>query len=213
MKAISKKSRKKDSRKISRLTRSGSRSRRRAGGEQMFDPQVAVHARNTRLNTVAPIRMKITKLDRRVVCSIACAAASRFSRRLRRPAPARRRAHGAAFGGRGDAHEDGAQHQEDQHQRRHHGALHPLSATRLCRAACAFVRGSAGTCRRPRAEDQACTAHTGRSASGWAPARRDTCRRPNAQLVGQDDQHQRRRDDLRQRARGGDDAGGQPRLS
>ena len=58
-------------------------------------------------------------------------AASKSSRRLQRRQHQRAdRAHGAAFGRRGDAEEDRAEHQEDQHQRRDQDDDHLLGEAR-----------------------------------------------------------------------------------
>ncbi|KAG0749447.1 hypothetical protein G6F24_015238 [Rhizopus arrhizus] len=81
-------------------------------------------------------------------------------------------------------------------------AVGPLDAARLC-----------GQRRRRRRLQQAHDDDVGDVQPGQHEARHH--RRPvdvadgTAQLVGQDDQHQRRRDDLRQRARRGDHAAGQ----
>ena len=86
---------------------------------------------NDRLNTVEPIRMKSTKHDSFIVVSIAWRSS------LQVEAPARHRhhqradrAHRAAFGRRGDAEEDRAEHQEDQRQRRDQHEGHPLGHLR-----------------------------------------------------------------------------------
>ena len=127
MKAISKKSMKQPRMKIRMLTTirkpiapPGMSSNRCS--TQMW-PSAAL---KVKLKTVEPTRMKSTKHDSLAVLSSAWISSDMLS--LPRPTGHQQRAqraHRAAFGGRGDAQEDGAQHQEDQHQRRdqHEGDL------------------------------------------------------------------------------------------
>jgi hypothetical protein len=60
-----------------------------------------------------------------------------------RPGSARRCAHRAAFGRRRDAEEDGAEHQEDQHQRRHQRGQHAQRIS-LSRAGCGLPAAGPG---------------------------------------------------------------------
>ena len=117
------------------------------------------------------------------------------------------RTHRAAFGRRGDAEEDGAKNEEDQRQRRDHGgndaneeleAVQGAGFGRQGRRRGGFDDGQEGDIAdieagQDQARNQRAFVHVADRA---------------AELVGHDDQHQRRRDDLRQCARGGDDAGG-----
>jgi hypothetical protein len=75
--------------------------------------------------------MNSTKVASLAVLSSAWFSSLKLS--LRRPTghdQRAQRAHGAAFGGRGHAQEDGAQHQEDQHQRRDQHEGHLLGQAR-----------------------------------------------------------------------------------
>ena len=67
-----------------------------------------------------------------------CQSSGQVSRRLNAASSERAdHAHGAGFGRRGEPHEDGAEHEEDQDQRRHH-APHALRRQRPAAAACAL---------------------------------------------------------------------------
>ncbi len=117
-------------------------------------------------------------------------------------------AHGAAFRRRRQADEDGAEHQEDEHQRRDqgdddaHGKLDAVDGAEFL----GQRRGRVGE-DRGHADDvgevEAGKHETRNHGAGIHVADRA------AELIGHDDEHQARRDDLRQRAGSGDGAGGQ----
>ena len=132
MKASSKKSRKKARTKIRMLTTirkpSWPPGRLVSRCSTQIGPSTAW---NDRLNTVEPIRMKSTKQDSFIVASIAWRMQLTSMRRRRQRHHQRAdRAHRAAFGRRGDAEEDRAEHQEDQGQRRDQHERDPLGHAR-----------------------------------------------------------------------------------
>ena len=116
-------------------------------------------------------------------------------------------AHGAAFGGRGQADEDGAEHQEDEHQRRDQGDDDADGELRAAIGA-EFL----WQCRRGAWEKRCSANDIGDIEAGENEPRHDRARihvaDRLAELVGHDDEHQARRDDLRQRSGSRDDAGG-----
>ena len=165
-------------------------------------------ARNVRLNTVEPTRMKMTKEVSFAVEFIACRSSDQLSRRLTSASTsAPGGAHRAAFGRRGDAEEDRAEHEEDQRERRNqheHDARAAASTPRSVRASGGSAGAGAGreawTGRTRIAEYIAVSDEAGQNRALVHVAHRA------AELVGEHDQHQARRNDLRERARSGDHA-------
>ena len=137
MKAISKKSRKKARTKTRTLTTIRKPSWPPGSPVSRFSIQTWPSTpKKVRLKTREPMRMNSTKDDSLVVESSAWRTIVQLSRRLTRGQHQRADgAHGAALGGRGDADEDGAEHQEDEHQRRDQRDDHAHGELR-CRIAC-----------------------------------------------------------------------------
>src|SRR5574340_457282 len=119
------------------------------------------------------------------------------------------RAHRPAFGGGGDAEEDGAEHQEDQYKRRQQRREYAQQQGRAVQRARRGWHGRGGVrpCQR-HAEHVEQVQSDQRQAWNECALVHVADRGP--QLVGEHDQHQRRRYDLRQRAGGGDDTRGEP---
>ena len=117
-------------------------------------------------------------------------------------------AHGAAFGGRGQADEDSAEHQEDEHYRRDQGdddtdgELEPGIGAEFL-----------GQRRRRIGEDHRHADDIGEIEAGEDEPRNHRAgihvADRAAELVGHDDEHEAWRDDLCQRSGSRDDAGGQ----
>ena len=208
MKASSKKSRKNASRKTRMLTtiRKPICAARQAG-EQVLDPQVAVDAAE------GEAEHRRADQDEHHEGGQLGGRVHRLAHQRPAQAPVDERehqragrAHGAAFGRRRDAEEDRAEHEEDQRQRRNQRRRPRGRSSCQPRSVRASRRQRR---RRLRVEDgdaehvdgiQAGEDQAGDDRAGVHVADRA------AELVGEHDQHQRRRDDLRQRAGGGDDA-------
>ena len=126
MKAISKKSRKKARKKTNRLTTIRKPSGPPGRSLSMCSTQTLPSTPwKTSEKTVEPIRMNITIADRRIVDSIAWrTSVQRQAAMQRREDDRADRAERAGLGRRRDAHEDRAEDQEDQHDRRHHAPQH-----------------------------------------------------------------------------------------
>jgi hypothetical protein len=180
MKAISKKSRKNASVNTIRLTTMRKPSTPPGNWSNRCSTQTSPSSpRNTRVKMVEPIRMKMTKVVSLVVLSIAWVSC----RRLNPPARQRQqqragRAHRTALGGGGDAEEDGAEHQEDQHQRRNQRGEYAQQQGRTVQGARAEAGIAGAACGLNSVTPKDVAADTAPPAPGRAAARPCTCRRP-----------------------------------
>ncbi len=117
-------------------------------------------------------------------------------------------AHGTTFGGRRQADEDGAEDKEDEHQRRDQGDDDAYDKPEAVMGA-KFL----GQCWCRVGEDRRHADDVGEVEAGEDQPRNDRAgihvADRTAELVGHDDQHQARRNDLRQRSGCRDDAGGE----
>ncbi len=213
MKAISKKSRKKARTKMKMLTKI----RKPTGPPGMPESMCSIQREpsmpwKTRLKQVEPIRI-ITTME--VMC-IVDVIASRISGQVRRPVHGGKRhraddAERAGFRRRRKTHEDRAEYEEDQHDRGHHAHQH-LHQQRPVEVAAHFLRQRRHRFR-PEDRQHQDEEHEDRDLQdrGTDRAEIHVADRP-AELVGENDEHERGRDDLGDRARRGDDAGRKPRV-
>ncbi len=119
------------------------------------------------------------------------------------------RAHGSALGRRGKADEDGAEHQEDQHERRNESDDHADCELNAVDRAELLGQGRRGLRIEDRHEHHIAEIEAREHEAGNDGALVHVANR-TAELVGHDDQDEARRNDLGERAGGGDHAGREP---
>src|SRR5690606_12973183 len=181
----------------------------RNSGEQVLHPQVAVHraegeAEDRRANQDedderGELGGRVHRLPEQRP-----GQAPVDERQHERP----RRPHGTPFGRRRDAEEDGAEDEEDERERRDHDEEHAPEQLPAAQRPRLRRQGRGGLRKEQRAAHDIKEVHAGQDERGIDGAGVHVAHRA-AELVGQHDEHEARRDDLRERAGGRDDASGE----